>query len=292
MPRRVMQTRERHRCGSQLLELAMALGAPGSTETSWCSFPFNDVGQLLASGEGWADRAGSGNGRRIAVAEADFAPLTPNPEKIVCVGLNYHDHAAEGGLEVTEHPTLFSKYSRSLIGAYDDLVIPKASDAVDWEIELGVVIGRAGRDVGEDEAEACIAGYTIVNDISMRDWQLRTSQFLAGKTFEASTPVGPYLVTPDEVDHGHSLEMQLTVDGEVMQKASTSDMVFTPKQIIADLSVIITLTPGDLIATGTPAGVGHVRNPRVYLKPGSVVECTVEGLGKQTTRCVGPDEVG
>jgi len=252
--------------------------------------PFDDVGQLIASGSDWASHAEDEDGERVALADADFAPLTPAPEKIICVGLNYRDHAAEGGLDIPDYPTLFAKYSRSLIGASDDLVLPPptVSEAVDWEIELGVVIGEPARHVSEAEAEAFVAGYTIVNDVSMRDWQLRTSQYLAGKTFEHSTPVGPFLVTPDEVDHAHALSMRLTVDGEVMQTSSTSDMVFNPSQIISYISSIITLMPGDLIATGTPAGVGHVRDPRVYLTEGNVVECAIEGLGTQRTRCATP----
>ncbi|MTD52999.1 fumarylacetoacetate hydrolase family protein [Amycolatopsis pithecellobii] len=248
--------------------------------------PFEDVGQLLASGEDWAQRAAGAEGSRLALAGADFAPLTPNPEKIVCVGLNYRDHAAEGNLAVPEHPVLFSKYSRSLIGAHDDLAIPSVSKQVDWEIELGVVIGRPARHVSECDAESYVAGYTIVNDVSMRDWQLRSSQYLAGKTFEHSTPVGPFLVTPDEVGHARALRMELAVDGEVKQRSSTDQLIFSVPQIIADISTFITLAPGDLIATGTPGGVGHVAQPPAYLTPGKTVTCHIEGLGTQTTHCV------
>jgi acylpyruvate hydrolase len=250
--------------------------------------PFDDVGQLVASGPDWAARAANGGGSRISLAEADLAPLTPRPEKIFCVGLNYRDHAEEANLEVPAYPTLFAKYARSLIGARDALELPLVSDAVDWEIELGVVIGATARHASKAEAESLVAGYTIVNDISMRDWQTRTSQFLAGKTFEDSTPVGPFLVTPDEVDHARALDMRLTVDGEVMQRSSTNQLVFPVGEIISYISSIITLVPGDLIATGTPGGVGHVRKPPVYLKAGNVIECTIEGLGSQSTRCVAP----
>jgi acylpyruvate hydrolase len=249
--------------------------------------PFEDVGALLASGADWADR-GSVEGMRQPLAGADFAPLTPSPEKILCVGLNYADHAAEANLAPLGYPTLFAKYARSLIGPEDDLVLPEVSDAVDWEVELGVVIGSPVRDVSEDEALAAVAGYTIVNDVSMRDWQLRTSQYLAGKTFESSTPVGPFLVTPDEVSHAQGLSMRLSVDGEVMQQSSTDHLIFSVAKIISYISSIITLVPGDLIATGTPSGVGHVRTPPTYLSAGNVVECSIEGLGSQTTRCVAP----
>lgn len=248
---------------------------------------FGDVGQLIASGPGWAERAAEVDGERVPLADADFAPLTPAPEKIFFVGLNYHDHAVESDMALPEVPVIFPKFARSLIGAKDDIVIPgPLGDQVDWEIELGVVIGSPARFVDEDEAEAAIAGYTLVNDVTARDWQLRTSQWMPGKIVEGFTPVGPFLVTPDEVDHARALGMRLTLDGEVMQDSSTSQLVFTPKQIIAYLSQLITLAPGDLISTGTPAGVGHLRDPRVYLTPGKVVEATMEGLGTQTNRCV------
>jgi acylpyruvate hydrolase len=250
--------------------------------------PFEDVGELLASGPHWVEQGGA-DGARIPLADADFATLVPNPEKIVCVGLNYADHAAEANLEVPGYPTLFAKYARSLLGANDDLVLPTVSDCVDWEVELGVVIGSTVRHASEDEALAAVAGYTIVNDISMRDWQLHTSQYLAGKTFESSTPVGPFLVTRDEVDHARALPVRLTVDGEVMQDSSTDQLIFSVEKIISYLSSIITLVPGDLIATGTPSGVGHLRTPRRYLTDGSVVECSIEGLGSQATRCVAAD---
>ncbi|MEV7043885.1 fumarylacetoacetate hydrolase family protein [Amycolatopsis sp. NPDC051061] len=248
--------------------------------------PFTDVGQLLASGDDWTERAAAESGQRVAAADADFAPLTPAPEKVFCVGLNYASHAAEADLPLPQYPTLFAKFARSLIGANDELPIPANSDKVDWEIELGVVIGKPARHVSESEALDHVAGYTVVNDVSMRDWQLRTSQFLSGKTFEQSTPVGPYLVTPDEVDHARSLQMELSVDGEVKQSSKTDDLVFTVAQIVSYISTIITLAPGDLIATGTPAGVGHVADPPTYLTPGSTMSCTIDGLGMQTTRCV------
>jgi acylpyruvate hydrolase len=248
--------------------------------------PFSDVGQLVASGEDWAARAATAVGSRISLAGADFAPLIPAPEKVICVGLNYASHAEEADLPLPQYPTLFAKFARSLIGANDDLPIPTESDQVDWEIELGVVIGRNARHVSEADALDFVAGYTIVNDVSMRDWQLRTSQFLAGKTFERSTPVGPFLVTPDEVDHARLLRMELSVDGELKQSSTTDEIHFSVATIISYISTIITLAPGDLIATGTPAGVGHVADPPTYLTPGSAMSCTIDGLGTQHNRCV------
>jgi acylpyruvate hydrolase len=252
--------------------------------------PFADVGELLASGGDWMARAADHQGEVVPAEGLSIAPLVPRPEKIFCVGLNYASHAAEANLGVLKHPTLFAKYARALIGPHDELVLPRRSDAVDWEIELAVVIGKTVRQVAEAEAEDAVAGYAIVNDVSMRDWQLRTSQYLSGKTFEASTPFGPYLVTPDEADHGRSLGMTLTVDGQVMQQATTDDLIFSVPELVSYASEIITLVPGDVILTGTPAGVGHVRIPPTYLRPGNIIEANVEKLGTQVTRCVASKE--
>jgi acylpyruvate hydrolase len=238
--------------------------------------PYPDVVALL-SDPGWAAAAGGG-GRRHPLAGADLdAPV--RPAKVVCVGLNYRSHIEEMGRPLPEHPTLFVKFADTLTGPYDDIVIPAASSEVDWEAELGVVIGRRARNVGEAEAAACIAGYTVVNDMSMRDWQWRTTQWMAGKNFEASTPVGPWVVTGDEIGDAADLELSCDVDGVTMQKARTSDLLFKPAAIVADVSRFTTLRPGDLIVTGTPGGVGAGRNPKVFLRPGQLLETTLQGVG-------------
>jgi acylpyruvate hydrolase len=247
---------------------------------------------LLAHGADWRDRARAVGEGELAVAEVDFAPLVPNPEKIVCVGLNYRSHAAEANLEVPDHPTLFAKYARALIGARDDIAMPAVSEKVDWEAELALVIGTSIRNASEAEALEAIAGYTVLNDISMRDWQRRTSQFLQGKTFERTTPVGPWLTTGDEVDDARDLRMTCEVDGETMQQTTTADMVFSPAEIVAYVSRIITLVPGDLIATGTGPGVGGARKPPRFLSPGNVVVTRIEGLGELENRCVADAERG
>jgi acylpyruvate hydrolase len=249
--------------------------------------PFGDVGALLQSGPGWIDAAASG-GQQVEAANADYAPLVPWPEKIFCVGLNYRAHVGEGGVEVPDYPMVFAKYARSLIGPFDDLRLPPNSKMVDWEAELAIVVGKTIRYGDETEAEAAIAGYTILNDVSMRDWQLRTSEYLQGKTFEGSTPLGPYLVTPDECGNASDLRVTLDVDGEVMQDASTADLIFPPATLVAYLSQIITLVPGDVIATGTPAGVGAVKNPPRFLQAGELMTAKVEGLGEQQNRVVAP----
>jgi acylpyruvate hydrolase len=244
-----------------------------------------DVGELLAAG-------GQGPGRPregaapVPVAEADFAPVVPWPSKVICVGLNYRAHIAETGRELPEYPTLFAKFADSLLGARDALILPSVSERVDWEAELGVVIGRPLYRATPEQAAAAIAGYTVVNDVSMRDWQRRTSQFLAGKMFEHSTPAGPYLVMPDEAGNAADLEIGCEVDGVVMQRGRTSDLLFGAAEVAAYISQVITLRPGDLIATGTPGGVGDARKPPVYLRPGNVLRTWIEGIGECVNHCV------
>jgi len=247
-----------------------------------------DVGELLASGGTIspgtvADRAGASP---VPASEASFAPVVTHPSKVACVGLNYRAHILETGRELPEFPTLFAKFADTLLGARDSLVLPAVSERVDWEVELGVVIGRPIRRASRDEAAAAIAGYTVTNDVSMRDWQHRTLQWLQGKAFERSTPAGPYLVTGDEVGDAADLEIRCEVDGEVRQQSRTSDLLFRPADIAAYVSQIITLQPGDLLLTGTPGGVGDARTPPVYLRPGQTLRSVVQGVGECVNQCV------
>ena len=244
-----------------------------------------DVGTLLVD-PGWRARAEAASGHRHEVSALDVAPLIPRPEKIICVGLNYKNHILEMGRELPEHPTLFAKFPSALIGARDDIVLPRVSSQVDWEVELAVVIGAPARHVSIDEAPRSIAGYSVLNDVSVRDWQNRTLQWLQGKTFESSTPLGPELVTLDELADAESLELTCEVDGELMQQAMTSDLVFGPAALVSYMSDIFTLMPGDVIATGTPGGVGHARHPPRYLQDGSVVVTRIDGVGECRNRCV------
>jgi acylpyruvate hydrolase len=243
-----------------------------------------DVGELLAIGvAGVPTRP---EAEPVPVAGADFAPVVTNPSKIVCVGLNYRSHILETGRELPEYPTLFAKFAQTLMGPNDDLVLPAVSDRVDWEVEVAVIIGTPVYQASAADALAAIGGYATSNDVSMRDWQRHTLQWLAGKMFEHTTPVGPYLVTPDEVDHATNLEIRSEVDGVVMQQARTSDLLFKPADVVAYVSQIITLNPGDLLLTGTTGGVGDARKPPVYLGPGQVLRTYIEGLGECVNHCV------
>ena len=232
-----------------------------------------DVGALLAGVE-------STPGELLPTGE--LAPVVPRPGKIWCVGLNYRNHILEMGRDLPEYPTLFAKFADALIGPHDPIALAPESAAVDWEAELAVVIGRTVRRASEAEAIAAIAGFTVLNDVTMRDWQFRTKEWLQGKTFEGTTPLGPVLVTPDELPGGvrPRLALTCTVNGEMMQKADTADLVFDPVALVRYASVIATLRPGDIIATGTPGGVGHARKPARYLADGDVVVTEIEGIGR------------
>ncbi len=228
-----------------------------------------DVGALLTHDD-WRSIAERADGPRHALDTLDYAPLVPRPDKIVCVGLNYRNHILEMGRGVPEYPTLFSKFRAALIGANDPVTLPIVSDQTDWEAELAVVVGTRVRHASVQQAEAAIAGYAVLNDVSVRDYQDRTLQWLQGKSFEATTPFGPWLVTPDE-SPGPSRELTCEVDGEVMQHADTEDLVFGPVDLISYISTFITLEPGDVISTGTPGGVGTARTPPRYLAEGSTL---------------------
>jgi acylpyruvate hydrolase len=245
-----------------------------------------DVGTLLAD-PGWRERAATADGPRHLVGGLDYAPVVPRPGKIVCVGLNYRTHIQEMGRELPAYPTLFAKFPEALIGPYDDLVLPAESDAVDWEAELAVVIGQRVRRADEVSARAAIAGYAAFNDVSMRDWQFRTNEWLQGKTFEATCPFGPHLVTTDEV--ASDAEIVCEVDGEVVQSARISDLLFGPVELVRYLSTILTLSPGDVIVTGTMGGVGHASTPPRYLRPGQKLVTRIAGVGELVTPVLGPE---
>lgn len=206
------------------------------------------------------------------------API-PRPGKIICIGLNYRDHAAESHAELPAYPTVFAKYASCIIGPGESIVIPRVTSQVDYEGELAVVIGRRARDVAEADALNYVAGYAPFNDVSARDYQMRTSQWTIGKTFDTFGPIGPALVTADEIADPHALDIRVSIGDEVLQSSNTKHLIFTIPQLIAYLSSVMTLEPGDVIATGTPAGVGAARKPQRWLLAGDVVRVEIDGLG-------------
>jgi len=214
-----------------------------------------------------------------AFAEASLAAPIERPSKIICLGRNYRAHAEEGGNKPPVAPDLFAKYSNTLVGPTDCIVLPKQSSQVDYEAEMAVVIGTRARHVARRDAYAHVAGYSVFNDVSARDVQLRTSQWGAGKNFDGFAPMGPWLVTRDEIPDPQNLELQLKIGGEILQTSNTSKMIFDVPAIIEFLSHIMTLEPGDIIATGTPEGVGLWRKPQRWLKAGERVLVTIEGIG-------------
>jgi acylpyruvate hydrolase len=237
---------------------------------------FRDVGHLLQQPD-WHDVAARADGATHPVAGADLAPVVPSPGKIICVGANYRQHILEMGSDLPAYPTLFAKYADTLIGAHDNIELPPEDSSIDWEAELAIVIGTPGRRIDKADALSHIAGYAVLNDVSMRGYQFRTNQWLQGKMWEKSTPIGPALVTPDEFDG--DAPIRTVINGEVLQESTTADLLFGPAEIVAYVSTITTLRPGDVIATGTPAGVGVARTPQRFIRPGDVVETTIEGLG-------------
>ncbi|MFE7328868.1 fumarylacetoacetate hydrolase family protein [Streptomyces sp. NPDC057565] len=247
---------------------------------------YTDLGELFAEAD-WQAKAAAASGTTYPVEGADFAPVVPNPSKVVCVGHNYTNHIKEMGRDLPNYPTLFPKFADTLIGANDDIVKPAETDAVDWEVELAVVIGKQVRRADEQQAADAIAGFTVMNDISVRDWQFRTIEWTQGKIWEATTPVGPYVVTPDEVGGVRpALKVKTVVDGQVMQQDDTGTLLFDPVFLLQYISTVITLRPGDIIATGTPAGVGNARDPKVFLLPGQNVVTEITGLGACTNKVV------
>jgi acylpyruvate hydrolase len=276
--------------------------------------PFTDVGELLASGPDWSARAAQ-PGERVRLDAVRVAPLVINPSKIFCVGRNYVEHVRESGPadQVPAFPELFVKFRESLTGAYDEIPLPAGSghanvpdaiaaaakvptvsipvesDCVDWEAELVIVIGASVRRASAEEAAAAVAGFTVGNDVSVRDWQVCTSQWTQGKAWEGLSPIGPALLTTDEVGLRPDLRLRCLVDDEVRQDGRTSDMVFGPVELVAYISRIVTLNPGDLIFTGTVPGVGVVQNPQVFLRPGQVLTTEIERIGRMANPLVADD---
>ncbi|MBT8341517.1 MAG: fumarylacetoacetate hydrolase family protein [Desulfatitalea sp.] len=209
-----------------------------------------------------------------------LGPPVAQPSKIICLGKNYMAHAKEGGFEAPDRPLIFCKTPNTLNGPYDPVLLPQSSDQVDWEVELALIIGKAGKRIRKSQAMDHIAGFTVMNDVSARRAQFADSQWFRGKSFDTFAPVGPALVTLDEIGDPHDLRLTATVNGECMQSGTTADLIFDLPTLIADISQDITLVPGDILSTGTPAGVGFFRNPPVVLKDGDEVACRIERIGE------------
>jgi 2-keto-4-pentenoate hydratase/2-oxohepta-3-ene-1,7-dioic acid hydratase in catechol pathway len=217
---------------------------------------------------------------RQALATVKLLAPIQRPPKIICIGLNYRDHAAESNMALPETPTVFAKFATSVIGPGAPIVLPKSSTKPDYEAEFAVVIGKGGRHIPEDKWKEHVFGYTIINDVSARDYQMATSQWMIGKTFDTFCPMGPAIVTADEIDDPHALAISLSIGGETLQSSNTSNLIFGIPKLIAYLSSVFTLEPGDIISTGTPAGVGLARTPPRWLKAGDEVRVQVEGIGE------------
>ncbi|KUI05235.1 2-hydroxyhepta-2,4-diene-1,7-dioate isomerase [Mycolicibacterium acapulense] len=270
----------------RLATLRMAGGTAAvrvdSVDTATVIPGYTDVSALLADTD-WRLIAERAAGDEVDLAGADYAPVVPRPGKIVCVGLNYATHIKEMGRELPQHPTLFAKFADALTGPYDDVIVPEyAAGQLDWEAELAFVIGKPAYQVPEAQAADYIAGYSVINDYTMRDFQYRTLQWDQGKNFEKTSGFGPHLVT----DYTLGTTIEARLDGEVVQHASTDDLVFTPEALVDYISHIVTLQPGDVVITGTTGGVGHARKPARYIGNGQTVEINIEGLGSVKNKTI------
>ena len=246
---------------------------------------FSDMLAVLGSGE--QGRARIEKFVQQAPADSTFplasvkllAPV-PRPPKLICIGLNYRDHAAEARQEIPKVPTIFAKFSNVVIGPGEAIVLPKISRKPDYEAEFMFVIGTGGRHIAAQDWQRHVFGYTVFNDVSARDFQSATSQWMIGKTFDTFGPMGPYLVSADEVPDPHALDISLSIGGEILQHSNTRELIFRIPDLIAYLSSVFTLEPGDVVATGTPAGVGFARKPPRYLQPGDEVIINIESVGE------------
>lgn len=246
---------------------------------------FDDLLSVIAGGEDarsrveeWIGRPPAGEVARLEEVRL-LAPI-PRPPKLICVGLNYRDHAAESGLEIPDVPTIFSKFATAVIGPGEPIVLPRASTKPDYEAEFAFVIGRGGRHIPGEQWRDHVFGYTCFNDVSARDFQMATTQWVIGKSFDTFAPMGPWLVTADEIPDPHALDIRLTLSGEVMQSSNTRHLIFKIPELIEHLSAVFTLEPGDVISTGTAAGVGVARKPPRFLRPGDSVTVDIQGIGQ------------
>ena len=224
----------------------------------------------------------------LAMTDVTLLPTIVHPDKFICIGLNYASHAKEAGMELPEVPTFFVKLPNAVAGPEDFITIPKVSHRIDWEGELAVVIGRTCRDVSAADAMGFVAGYTVTNDVTARDYQFKTSQWNLGKTFDGFAPLGPWLTTLDEITDPNDVGLVTRLNGDVVQDARTSDLIFSVPELVSFFSTVMTLVPGDVIATGTPSGIGALMKPRRWLADGDVVSIDIEQVGELTNAVRGP----
>ena len=256
----------------QVIDAWDALGGPSARPTVRALLELDAV-----------DRLRDIDGEGVPLDQVSLDVPVPDPDKIICIGLNYRSHAAEAGLDPPSAPTFFAKFRNALTPPDGEVTLPAASDKVDYEAEVAFVIGRRCRDIAETDADSHIVGYTLLNDLSARDLQFATPQWMPGKVFDGSAPCGPALVTPDEALAGGKVEISLELNGETMQSAATDDLVFSVAALTSHLSKLMTLEPGDIVSTGTPSGVGSVRQPRVWLQDGDDVRVLSPTLGELRT---------
>ena len=264
-----------------------SVGAAVQDGQEWVLLDADDVGSLMAR-PGWRAEVEAAlvneAAARIPVPGAYLLAPLRAPRKIVCCGLNYHDHILETGRDVPDYPTLFAKFADTLTGPTDDIHVGSDSAKVDWEAELAVIIGAPVRRAAREEAAAAIAGYTVANDVSYRDWQSRTLQWFQGKAWDSTMPIGPVVVTADEISPTAGLAIHAEIDGEVVQESNTRELVFDAADLVAYVSQFTKLSPGDVILTGTPGGVGLGRSPQRWLRDGETLTTTIEGIGTLVNR--------
>ena len=265
-------------------------GRPGvlsgeDTVLDLSSIGFETILQLIeagAEGRGRVEKflnSPPGNAKHARKDLQLLAPI-PRPRKLICVGLNYRDHAEETGAQIPKVPTIFNKFATAVIGPGAHVILPKVSKAPDYEAEFAFVIGRGGRNIGAEDWRNAVFGYTLVNDVTARDYQRATSQWLMGKTFDTFAPMGPWIVTMDEIEDPHDLDIQMEINGEILQDSNTRELIFKIPDLIEFLSSVFTLEPGDVVSTGTPAGVGFARKPPRYLHPGDQMSVRIPQIGE------------
>ena len=279
--RLVTFTHGSHRMEAGILVKGQVLGLAGIGYADAISF-------LQGGGEAVerAARYAEDGGDATPADEVRMHAPVPNPGKFICIGLNYRDHAIESGMEIPEIPTVFTKYDNAVCGPGDPIILPSVSKRVDYEAELAFVIGKRAKNVEAADWEEYVFGYTCVHDVSARDYQLATSQWTIGKTFDSFGPMGPTLVSKDEIDNPNNLRIWFDLNGDILQDSNTDQLVFDIPALLEYLSAVMTLQPGDIVSTGTPPGVGMARKPPIFLKPGDVCKVGIEGIGELVNPCV------